>query len=117
MSNLLVDLKQFSGSDRFFRHLLFRRYLYTEGVQYLADHAGAYWLIDYIFSQQTDKKIIGHPFQVWTIKVKDDGRAAIHVEDGNDHLIKRFRIDFTDFPLKTFSLWFIDETLLLPSEY
>lgn len=117
MTNLIQDLKQFTGSDIVYRNPLFGKFVYTEGVQYLAENAGAYWLIDYVLSNQMDKKIKAEEFQVWKIKVKDDKSAVIRVEDGNDNLVKRFNLEFTDFPLKEFTLWFTESTLLLPSEY
>ena len=117
MTDLKTELKQFTGSEVFFRNPLFGRFIYTEGVRYLAERAGAYWLIDYVFSNQHNGEIKAQPFQVWTIRVGDDRSAVVTVEDGNDNIVKEFRLEFTDFPLAEFSLWFIDGTLLLPSEY
>ena len=113
---LKLELKQFSGGGDFYRNPLFRNYVYTEGVRHLAEQAGAYWLIDYILSNQLDPKLIVQPFQVWKMLVQDDS-AAVTVEDGNDNQITTFTIGYTDFPLKEISLWLIDKTLLLPSEY
>ncbi len=42
------DLSQFTGSTEFYRHAFNRAVIYTEGVQYLADNAGAHWLVDAI---------------------------------------------------------------------
>jgi hypothetical protein len=114
--NLIQALKQFTGTEQWYRNPLFPKYLYTDGVKYLAEQAGAYWLIDYIFSKQNLRTIQEQGFQVWKLIV-DDGRAIIKVEDGNENLIKEFKISYTDFPLKEFSLWFTDSVLLLPSEY
>lgn len=114
--NLIQELKQFTGTEQWYRNPLFPKYLYTDGVKYLAGQAGAYWLIDYIFSNQSLRVIQEQDFQVWKLIV-DDGRAIIKVEDGNENLIKEFKISYTDFPLKEFSLWFMDSVLLLPSEY
>jgi hypothetical protein len=33
-------LRQFTGTTRWFRHPLNRNVLYTEGVQYVAEHGG-----------------------------------------------------------------------------
>ncbi len=112
---LKAELRQFTGSETFYRHPLFPNYVTTEGVQFLAEKAGAYWLIDYIFSNQP--QLQNQPFQVWKLKVRDDDSALIRVEDGNDKLLWRFTLEFTDFPLEAFTLWLIDGTLLLPSEY
>ena len=110
------DLLAFTGIAQWFRHPLFRRYTYTEGVQYMAEHGGAYWLIDAIFSWQTAPKVKAEPFQSWTLTVKED-HAVLTATDGNDRQIARQDIEFTDFPLPEITLYFTDHVLLLPSEY
>ena len=45
-----ADLAHFTGSMGFISHGSFRRPVYTEGVQYIAERAGAYWLLDLISS-------------------------------------------------------------------
>ena len=115
-NKLINDLRQFTGTENWYRNPLFPLYLYTDGIKYLVEEAQSYWLIDYIFSNQIDAKIKQEPFQAWQIKVVDE-TAFIEVEDGNDNLIKEFKIPYTDFPLAELTLWFTDRTLLLPSEY
>lgn len=114
--NWKSKLSEFIGSDRFFRSAIFREYIYTEGVQFLAEQAGVYWLLDYIFSKQ-EKELEKHTFQVWKILVLQDESATIILEDGDENVIKSYQIDYTDFPLKEFTLWFINKTLLLSNEY
>ncbi len=47
-----ADLRQFTGSEHWYRHPLARKVVYTDGAQYVAEHGGAYWLLDAIaFSQ------------------------------------------------------------------
>lgn len=117
ITTLKAELRQFTGSEQVFYNPLFRQYRYTEGVKYLAEKAGAYWLLDHIFANQMLDVLKSQPFQVWKITVNDDQSACISVEDGNDHELTFFHLGYTDFPLPEFSLWFVDETLLLPSEY
>jgi len=114
---LLQELKQFSGSEQFYRNPLFQKFVYTEGVKHLAEQAGAYWLIDHIFSNQYDLYLSVEEFQVWKITVQEDDSASIQVEDGNGRTIKTYELGFTDFPLHEFELWFINGALLLPNEY
>lgn len=114
---LLNDLAHFTGSEQFYRHPLFRKFIYTEGVQYLAEQAEGYWLLDYIFGKQEIAALSKEPFQTWTISLHDTGGASLIVEDGNKNPIVDFYLTFTDFPLQTFTLWLIEGTLLLPSEY
>src|ERR1022692_563214 len=40
------DLAQFTGSDNWYRHPINRNVLYTDGAQHVAEHGGAYWLLD-----------------------------------------------------------------------
>src|ERR1700730_19460001 len=42
------ELAQFTGSDNWYRHTINRNALYTDGAQHVAEHGGAYWLLDEI---------------------------------------------------------------------
>jgi len=42
------DLAQFTGTEQWYRHAINRAVLYTDGAKYVADTAGAYWLLDEI---------------------------------------------------------------------
>jgi hypothetical protein len=117
MTHLLRALQQFTGSETVYQHSVFRKFIYTEGVQYLAEQTGAYWLLDYIFSSQYLPSLGQESFQVWRLNVEENQSATIIVEDGNKRFLNIFHIEFTDFPLEEFSLWVVDKTLLLPSEY
>ena len=116
--NLLADLHQFTGTTQWFRHGLNRKVLYTEGVQYVAEQAGAYWLVDEIvLAQAYEKAVQATPFQVWRLIVKDDNSATLFCEDGNGIGVYRKAIAFTDFPAQGIRFFFTDSVLLLPSEY
>ncbi len=115
--NLKRELQQFTGSETFYRNPLFSKFIYTEGVKFLAERAGAYWLLDHIFIHQTLSILKGQSFQVWKLKVKESHSATLIVEDGNDQQLTSFAIPFTDFPLEEFTLWLVDNTLMLTSEY
>ena len=114
---LLNELAQFTGTTQWFYHPMFPFFRYTDGVRYLAQKAECYWLLEYIFSNQMLSEIKVQEFQVWKIVVNEDDSATIKVEDGNDNLVKEFKIPFTTFPLKEFDLWFTNNVLLLKSEY
>ncbi len=117
IANTTVDLNQFTGTEHWYRHSLVRKVLYTDGVQYVAQHGGAYWLIDEIAFAQFDQKIAVEGFQFWRLAVKTDQTAILTCTDGNDRLIRRKRLTFTDFPLDEISFYFTDNVILLPSEY
>lgn len=113
---LLNNLAHFTGTTQWYRNRMFPSFTYTDGVKFLAEKAGAYWLIDYVFSNQILPELKSAPFQVWKIFVADS-RAVIKVDDGNGKILKEFKIPYTDFPLTEFMLYFTDNVLLLPSEY
>ena len=113
-----ADLRQFTGTETWFRHGLNRSILYTEGAQFVAEHGGAYWLLDAIaLAQLSEKAVKAEPFQVWALNVHENRTAAFTCEDGNGKTVYSQEIEFTDFPLPQIKLWFTDNTILLPSEY
>ncbi len=113
-----AELRQFTGSERWYRHCINRAVLFTDGAKYVADTAGAYWLLDEIaLIQPYDKRVSGEEFQVWTLVVRPDTTATLTCEDGNGHVVFTKKLDSTDFPLEGITLWFTDNTILLPSEY
>ncbi|MFC1765106.1 DUF6876 family protein [Planctomycetota bacterium] len=107
------DLRQFTGAVNYYRHWTGHG-LFTDGVQYLAEQAGAYWLVDAIFSYRRRE-----PFQVWTLKKNtDDNGAVLTMQEDTGEPVKVHQdIPFTDFPLDQIKLYLIDGVVLLPSEY
>ena len=112
----LSDLNQFTGTEHIYRHPLVRSIVYTDGVKYIAENAGAYWLIDLIASWQLEPKVAKQDFQVWKLKVSGNTAKAV-CENGNGKVIASQDIEYTDFPFDGLSLYFTDHTILLPSEY
>lgn len=117
VEKLKADLRQFTGAEHYYYYPLFPKFRYTDGVKFLAEEAGAYWLLDYIFSNHTNSNLLEQPFQAWKLKVNENQSAQIIVEGYNDQIIDQFKIGFTDFPLDEFELWLIGMVLILPSEY
>ena len=113
---LLSALAHFTGTTQWYRNPMFPAFTYTDGVRFLAEQAGAYWLIDYVFSNQLLPEIKDEVFQVWKIFTADS-QAVLKVEDGNGLILQEFKIPYTDFPLKEFTLLFTDNVLLLLTEY
>jgi hypothetical protein len=113
------DLRQFTGSETFYQHGL-TPLRYTEGVHYLAETGGAYWLIDLIASYQHDRRVRANPrlqeFQLWELTVADQkGVATLREDSGCDPVIEQ-RIAYTNFPLLNVKLYVENRTLFLPSE-
>jgi hypothetical protein len=100
-------------------HLISRRHLLTDGTQYLANAAGAYWLMDAAASYLDE---IGATDWFVLIKVQVyNSRAVMIYEDGdgNDHA--RQEIAYTDFPLSGIELYACWDgehwVIMLSSEY
>ena len=121
--SLAAQLAQFTGSATFTRHGLVRSVLMTEGIAFLADQAGAHWLMDAIASYQHEARARAEPFQAWSLVVNAvTGSAVLAMTDGNSSTqIITQQIDWTDFPLAEIELWAIAEgdhrVIMLPSEY
>lgn len=118
------DLRQFTGTEQWHRHGLMRSNIYTDGVKYVADTAGAYWLIDKIATLQMKREIAAERFQVWRLIVKD-ARATLTCDDGDRIgvgdskliILHTEEIGFTDFPLEKIEFWVEGDVILLPSEH
>lgn len=111
------DLDQFTGSEQWYRHSLVRSITYTDGAKYVADHGGAYWLLDEIaLAQKFSAAVKAEPFQVWKLTV-NDRRGLLTCDDGNGNVVYTTPIPFTDFPLTEIKFYFTDNVILLPSEY
>ncbi len=105
-----------NGSENFFRHSL-TGYVFTDGVQELAEGCQAYWLIDLILSHQCNQSVKIESFQVWDLKRLQDNVFTILATDGNDNKVTSQKIPFSDFPYDLATLWLVDGCLMLPSEY
>ena len=113
-----AELAQFTGSEQWYRHGLVRKVLYTDGAQYVAETAGAYWLLDEIaLAQRCEKSVAAEEFQLWKLTVKPDHTAVLACEDGNGEAVLSKAIPFTDFPLDEIKFYVTNNTILLPSEY
>lgn len=116
----LSDLAGFTGGGNQYKHWL-PGIQYTEGIKYVADKAGAYWLIDLVASYNNTKFRARYPFQVWTLKKtpQDKRSAAVATmkEDSGQPEVISQKISYTDFPLDKFEFYSIDGTIMLKSEY
>ena len=78
------QLRQFTGSENWYLHVINRAVLYADGAKFLADQGGAYWPLDIIaIAQQHDARVSGEEFQVWNLKVHSDRSATLLCDDGN----------------------------------
>jgi hypothetical protein len=113
-----ATLVQFTGSENWYRHAINRAVLFTDGAKYVADQAGAYWLLDEIaIIQPHDKRVAAEEFQVWKLAVNADQTGVLTCDDGNGRVIFSKEIEYTDFPPEGITLYFTNNTILLPREY
>jgi hypothetical protein len=117
-AELEADLCQFTGTEAYHKFSPFSKLVLTDGVKYLCEKAGAYWLMDAIASYQkrcnADEML--RAFQIWTLTVEDSSGTLKCERDTNDVAITQ-NIPYTDFPMPSVKLYCIDGVILLPSEY
>jgi hypothetical protein len=123
MQKTELDLSHFTGSDKFYRWSPLTRSVLTDGTQYVAETAGAFWLFDAIDSHLTTQGLNENTEFVCAKLKKVSGAddAELTLDDGNGTIWMTQYIPFTDFPLdefKTFAVYNgIAWTHMLPSEY
>jgi hypothetical protein len=111
-------LSQYTGTETWFRHNLNRKVLYTEGVQFFAENAGggAYWFLD-IIATEGITACAGRPFMIVTLKVENKKATITGADDTDIPPFWTKEVMFTDCPEGEWVFYFIDNILLLPSEY
>ena len=110
---LKENLEQFYGTENYFKNPLLK-YKYTDGIKYFAEKAGAYWLLQEINSIYVNLRC---PVFLNIEVVSKNHKADIIVDDGNDNVLKKKYITFTDLPEGEWQFFLTDNILLLPSEY
>ncbi len=125
-AELETNLAHFTGTESYtnLRYPWLRsRFLLTDGARYLAETAKAFWLMDAIASHQTNQKVAAEPFQVWTLTVNEQKQAALVCTDGNETVLVRQDIPYSDFPLSEITLYaeqsdyLSGRVVMLTSEY
>ena len=111
------DLDCFTGTENYYQQGFGSAMSYTDGVKYVAETGGAYWLIDEIaLTNRFNENVRAQPFQVWTLTVGKGETTRLTCEDGNGNEVYAKRIGFTDFPLPEITFWCVDGVIVLPSE-
>jgi hypothetical protein len=122
VNKIKAELQHFNGSETFYKIPLIGT-RFTDGIKYLADNAECFWLV-------TDASVIAKSlmnksyfvtvdFKRLSEKEREESQceALINYSDGNGHIFETHKYHVTDFPLDELRLFFIDGTLMLPSEY
>jgi hypothetical protein len=123
------ELSQATGTENYYTYKLpFSQRIiahYTDGVSHMARMCGGYWLIDAIMSHQAGK-IARESFQTWELKKNTykgktksgrDHYWQLIATDGNNNILARQTIYFSDFPLDDIKFYLADSVLMLTSEY
>ena len=122
VNEIKEGLQHFHGTEMFYQIPLLKT-RFTDGLKYLAEAAECFWLI-------TDTSVIAKGLmnrsEFITIDFKrlhkekqdfEGYEAEIIYSDGNDTILQKQRYRVTDFPLDELRLFFVNDTLMLPSEY
>ena len=114
--NLQSQLSQFIGTEKLYR--ITHRHVLTDGTKFLAEQAQCFWFFDAIASHLP--KYFNDYFCVARLTVQDSS-AELVIDDGNDNVYARQKIEYTDFPLSEIKLYcqFDGEywVIMLTSEY
>jgi hypothetical protein len=117
-AELKSALATFKNPLTHYRHWS-RAYYYTDGVSFLVKHAGAHWLLDHIAARQKrarkDRKL--REFQIWTLRLMSEKTTRITCsrEEGDEVFHEEIQL-LGIFPLDEVTLYFENETLMLPGE-
>lgn len=117
---LSAKLNEFYGSETFTHYSpIYNNITLTEGAMFLAENAGAYWLMDMIGSYLPI--LFKSRFGVAKLEVDlVESTATFTLSDGCDNVLVTQKISYTDFPLSNIKLYVVDNgmwTILLPQEY
>mgnify|MGYP001486896829 CR=1 FL=1 len=130
-----ADLNGFTGCMDWTRHSpqLFRNVISSEGMIFVAEQAGAYWLLDAIASHETaDPKLLaackadeGFDYlHFWKLNVQGNEGTLTCVKDSGLPPVVVQKIEHTDFPIQgVFTVYAGNDgpgtlrKLFLPSEY
>lgn len=101
-AELLGNLSQFIGTERYYR--LLPTFVVTDGLKYLMDEADCYWLTQLYGLHLVSVDFNQNSFTVLKFARTGSG-GTVNIEDGNGKVLVQQRLDYTDFPLDTYSLY------------
>ena len=122
VNEIKEGLQHFHGTEMFYQIPLLRT-RFTDGLKYLANVADCFWLItdtSVIAKSLMDRsRFITIDFKRLSGETQESTgyEAEIIYTDGNDNILEKHGYRVTDFPLDELRLYFVNDTLMLPSEY
>jgi hypothetical protein len=117
-TELKNGLSQFTGTEHYYRHVLCKL-KYTDGVAFFAENAGggAYWFLDIVCTELMQLQQTVPFIHVVLDSSEIENRATLMADDGNDELLWRKEIEFTDCPPGSWEFYLIGGVLMLSREY
>ena len=109
-------LEGFIGTESYHKMFPFKT-VFTDGVKCFADEAGAYWLLTDINLFLHKSELGKQDFLCITLQVGDNNKADLVFDDGNDNVLFKRHYRFTDCPKGEWKFFYMDNVLMLPSEY
>lgn len=114
-TNLVAELRQFTGTTQYHYNPLYPWMQYTDGVKYFANKAGAYWFLDVV---GTELRNLTKKEQFMTVDyIVRDGKGQILVTDGNDTVLWNRSSIFTDTPEGVYRFFLQHNVFMLNTEY
>ena len=115
--DILNDLENYTGTEHYYK-IPFSKVVYTDGINALIEKCKCWWLINDLGIEYSAKEELKRDFLVVTLKVNEDKSAILTLKEDSDlKPIFTKKYDCTDFPLKEFEFYLIDNVFLLKSEY
>lgn len=108
----LKGLGQFIGTTQYWKGWLDTNY--TEGIKYISENGYSWFVTDAISIIKV--KFMQEPFIVIMLKLLDDNKAQMIIDDGNGNVLYTQDYEYTD-AKRELTLYFIDNVLMLSGEY
>ena len=121
MTTWANELKNFSGTEHYYR--ITPDTIITDGAKFVADKAGAYWLMTAIASYLPDftNKETFIVANLTVTRTATACTALLKLDDGNDNVLAEQFIEYTDFELDELKLYACYNgdvwVIALPREY
>lgn len=117
---ILSELSHNSGTENYFK-IPFSTLVYTDGINDLINKCKCWWLISDIGILIQNKKDLfnkAQEFLILSLKVNDDNTAILSLKEDSDlKPVYTQEIEYTDFPLKEYEFYIVNNVMLLKEEY
>ncbi len=101
----------YTGTEKYYK---FYNHFLTDGVFDIAGEEECFWFLQIIVIAQRHLK--EYLFQTWKLERIMNNEFSVIATDGNDFIIYRQNIAFSDFFFDSLTIWVENEVVMLPSE-